>query len=503
MEQRYYVCIDLKSFYASVECIERGLDPLHTHLIVADASRTDKTICLAVSPALKAYGIPGRPRLFEVAPKVKEVNRVRALNAPNGVLSGTSYDQNELAADPSLALDFIVATPRMAQYMHYSSKIFEIYLRYVAPEDIFAYSIDEVFIDVTPYLNYGKSTPREFVMKLLRDVIKETGITATAGIGSNLYLAKVAMDITAKHIPADQDGVRIAQLDEYTYRKTLWDHRPLTDFWRIGGGYAGKLEKYRIFTMGDIAMASLTGAGEDLLYRLFGVNAELLIDHAWGYEPCTMAQIKAYKPATNSISSGQVLSKPYTWQQTQLIVKEMADLLAYDLVERGVVTDQVTLTIGYDAENLSDPVRAAAFAGNTTKDHYGRNVPKHAHGTETLAQYTSSGKQIVAAMTKIFNRVTDPSLLVRRVTLCANRILPTEKAPAKYEELQLEMFSDVTACEAIRQQERDSAEAERRLQKAVLSMKHKYGKNILLKGMNLEEGATAQERNRQIGGHRA
>ena len=500
MNEKQYVCIDLKSFYASVECIERGLDPLNTHLVVADSSRTDKTICLAVSPALKAYGIPGRPRLFEIAPKIKEINRLRASKAPSGVLEGASYDQNELKAKPSLALDFIVATPRMTQYMHYSSKIFEIYLRYVAPEDIFAYSIDEVFIDITPYLNYDKATPREFVMKMLRDVIKETGITATAGIGSNLYLAKVAMDITAKHIPADQDGVRIARLDEYTYRKTLWEHRPLTDFWRIGGGYAGKLEKYRILTMGDVAKASLTVEGEELLYRLFGVNAELLIDHAWGYEPCTIEQIKAYKPATNSISSGQVLPKPYTWQQTQLIIKEMADQLAYDLVERGVVTDQVTLTICYDAENLSNPVRAMSYIGTTTKDHYGRNVPKHAHGTETMAQYTSSGKQIVAAMTKIFNRVTDPSLLIRKVTLCANRILPAEKAPFKNEALQLEMFTDYAAVESLRQQDQ---EAERCLQKAVLSVRQKYGRNILLKGMNLVEGATAKERNRQIGGHRA
>ncbi len=503
MREKQFVCIDLKSFYASVECIERGLDPLDTHLVVADASRTDKTICLAVSPALKACGVPGRPRLFEVMPRVKEINRIRAFNAPGGVLYGTSYDQQELKADPSLALDFIVAKPRMARYMHYSSKIFEIYLRYVAPEDIFAYSIDEVFIDITPYLNYKKATPREFVMKLLQDVIRETGITATAGIGSNLYLAKVAMDITAKHIPADRDGVRIACLDEYTYRKTLWDHRPLTDFWRIGRGYAEKLEKNRLFTMGDIAMASLTREGEDLLYRLFGVNAELLIDHAWGHEPCTMAQIKAYKPSVNSMSSGQVLPKPYTWQQTQLIVKEMADLLAYDLVERGVVTDQVTLTVDYDSENLSDPIRATAFKGRAARDHYGRSVPKHAHGTENLPQYTSSGKQIINAMTDIFRREADPSLLIRRVTLCANRILPVEKAPDKYRGMQLEMFTDNPTTEELLKKEKDASEAERRLQKAVLSMKRKYGKNILLKGMNFEEGATAKERNQQIGGHRA
>lgn len=503
MEQKYYVCIDLKSFYASVECIERGLDPLTTHLVVADASRTDKTICLAVSPALKACGVPGRPRLFEVFPKVKEVNRIRGLQVPGGILQGTSYDAEELKADPALAADFIIAKPRMAQYMRYSSRIYEIYLRHVAPEDIYAYSIDEVFIDVTPYLEYGKTTPREFTMKLLQEVIRETGITATAGIGSNLYLAKVAMDITAKHIPADRDGVRIAELNEYTYRKTLWEHRPLTDFWRIGGGYAKKLEANRLYTMGDIAVASLTGDGEDLLYRLFGVNAELLIDHAWGFEPCTMAQIKSYKPSVNSLSTGQVLQCPYDWQGARLIVREMADLLAYDLVEKGVMTDQVTLTIGYDVENLSEPARAAVYKGSVTMDHYGRAVPKHAHGTQNLPGYTSSGQKILQAMTEIFERVTDPSLLVRRITLSANRILPAEKVGETPAEFQLEMFVDYEAMEERRRTEQAALEAEHRLQSAVLSMKQKYGKNILLKGMNFQKGATAMERNEQIGGHRA
>lgn len=503
MEQRYYVCIDLKSFYASVECIERGLDPLATHLVVADASRTDKTICLAVSPALKACGVPGRPRLFEVFPKVKAANQLRAKKAPEGILKGKSYNETELKANPSLALDFIVAKPRMAKYMQYSSKIFSIYLRHVAPEDIYAYSIDEVFIDLTPYLGYGKTTPHEFTRKLLQEVIRETGITATAGIGTNLYLAKVAMDITAKHIPADKDGVRIAELDEYTYRKTLWEHRPLTDFWRIGGGYSKKLEANRLYTMGDVAVASLTKDGEDLLYRLFGVNAELLIDHAWGAEPCTMAQIKAYKPSVNSLSTGQVLPCPYDWEGAQLIVREMADLLAYDLVEKGVMTDQVTLTVGYDVENLSDPVRAAKYSGSVTWDHYGRPVPKHAHGTENLPGYTSSGHQIVNAMTNIFRRVADPSLLVRRITLCANRILPAAKAGGPAGEYQLEMFVDYAAIEERRRKEQAALEAEHRLQSAVLSMKQKYGKNILLKGMNFREGATAIERNQQIGGHRA
>ncbi|MBQ8324387.1 MAG: DNA methylase [Clostridia bacterium] len=503
MEQKYYVCIDLKSFYASVECIERGLDPLATHLVVADASRTDKTICLAVSPALKACGVPGRPRLFEVFPKVKEVNRIRGLKAPGGVLCGVSCNAEELKANPSLAADFIIAKPRMAQYMQYSSRIFGIYLRHVAPEDIYAYSIDEVFIDITPYLEYGKTTPHDFTRSLLQEVIRETGITATAGIGSNLYLAKVAMDITAKHIPADRDGVRIAELNEYTYRKTLWEHRPLTDFWRLGGGYAKKLEANRLYTMGDIAVASLTGDGEDLLYRLFGVNAELLIDHAWGFEPCTIAQIKSYKPSVNSISTGQVLQCPYDWKGASLIVREMADLLAYDLVEKGVMTDQVTLTVGYDVENLSDPVKAAAYKGGVTLDHYGRAIPKHAHGTQNLASYTSSGKQIVRAMTDIFLRIADPSLSVRRITLSANRILPVEKVREEPTEFQLEMFVDYEAIEERRRKEKAALEAEHRLQSAVLSMKRKYGKNILLKGMNFEEGATARERNQQIGGHRA
>lgn len=503
MEQRYYVCIDLKSFYASVECIERGLDPLTTHLVVADASRTDKTICLAVSPALKAHGVPGRPRLFEVLPKVKAENQLRAKNAPEGVLRGKSYNETELKNNPSLALDYIVAQPRMALYMQYSSRIFGIYLRHVAPEDIYAYSIDEVFIDVTPYLSYGKTTPHDFTRNLLQEVIRETGITATAGIGTNLYLAKIAMDITAKHIPADGDGVRIAELDEYSYRKTLWEHKPLTDFWRIGGGIAKKLEANRMHTMGDVAMASLTGDGEELLYRLFGVNAELLIDHAWGYEPCTMAQIKAYKPSAHSISTGQVLQCPYDWKGARLIVREMADLLAYDLVEKGVVTNGVTLTVGYDVENLSDPARAGKYRGSVTRDHYGRLIPKHSHGTEALPHYTSSGKQIIKALTDLFHRIVDPSLMVRRITITADRILPAEQVQTIPTEYQLEMFVDYEAAEKRRRKEKEALEAEHRLQSAVLSMKQKYGKNILLKGMNFEEGATAKERNQQIGGHRA
>ncbi len=503
MKQHYYVCIDLKSFYASVECIERGLDPLTTHLVVADASRTNKTICLAVSPALKAQGVSGRPRLFEVLPKVKSANQIRALKAPEGVLKGKSCDETELKANPSLALDFIIAKPRMAVYMRYSSRIFEIYLRHVAPEDIYAYSIDEVFIDVTPYLEYEKVTPHEFTRNLLQEVIRETGITATAGIGTNLYLAKVAMDITAKRIPADKDGVRIAQLDEYTYRKTLWEHRPLTDFWRVGGGYTKKLEANRLYTMGDIALASLSCQGEELLYRLFGVNAELLIDHAWGFEPCTISHIKSYKPSAHSINSGQVLQHPYDWKGARLIVREMADLLAYDLVEKGVMTDRVTLTIGYDAENLSDPLRAAKYKGKITCDHYGRQIPKHAHGTETLPYYTSSGNEIVKAMTNLFNRIADPILLVRKITLTADRILPARQAQGVPSEYQLEMFVDYAAIEERHQKEKAALEAEHRLQSAILSMKQKYGKNILLKGMNFEEGATARERNRQIGGHRA
>ena len=392
MNEKQYLCIDLKSFYASVECIERGLDPMTTNLVVADKSRTEKTICLAVSPSLKKYGIPGRARLFETIQKVNEANAQRKIYAPNRRFIGASYNATELNEHPEFAIDYITAPPRMAHYMEYSARIYQVYLKYVAPEDIHVYSIDEVFIDLTPYLKKGEITAHDMAIKMIRDVLATTGITATAGIGTNLYLAKIAMDITAKHMPADKDGVRIAELDEMSYRHQLWDHRPLTDFWRVGPGYASKLEAHGIYTMGDVALCSVGKASdyynEDLLYKLFGINAELLIDHAWGWEPCTIAEIKAYKPSTNSICSGQVLQYPYDAAKARLVVKEMADLLILDIVEKKLVTDQIVLTIGYDVENLNNSERENAYNGEVTTDRYGRKIPKHAHGTANIGRYT-------------------------------------------------------------------------------------------------------------------
>lgn len=503
MADRQYLCIDLKSFYASVECVERGLDPLQTNLVVADASRTDKTICLAVSPSLKAFGIPGRPRLFEVVQKVRQANSLRQKNAPQRVFCGSSFHAPALKYDPALAIDYIIARPRMALYMEYSTRIYEIYLKHVAPEDLYAYSIDEVFMDITPYLKLSGLTSRQFAIRVIRDVLKTTGITATAGIGTNMYLAKVAMDITAKHVPADKDGVRIAELDEHTYREKLWTHRPLTDFWRVGRGIAAKLESHGICTMGDLARHSLERRGEDLLYKLFGVNAELLIDHAWGWEPCTISEVKAYQPSANSISTGQVLQCPYTVQKARLIVREMADLLVLDLVEKGLVTDQLTLTVGYDVESLSDPLRRKAYTGAVTADHYGRLLPKHAHGTANLGKPMSSTDKILEAVTALYDRITDPNLLVRRVTIAACRVIPESAVVREEFPEQLQMFVDYEALERKRQKEQAEAEREKRLQTAVLGLKQKYGKNTILKGMNFEKGATAKDRNRQIGGHRA
>ncbi len=499
--QKVYIAIDLKSFYASVECMERGLDPMTTHLVVADAERTEKTICLAVSPALKSCGIPGRPRLFEVVEKVRLHNAKRRLTAPERQLSGASCDAIALKNDPSLALDYIIAPPRMARYMDYSARIYAVYLRYVSPEDIHVYSIDEVFIDATSYLHSAGLTPRAFVRRILRDVLETTGITATAGIGTNLYLCKVAMDIVAKHTQPDADGVRIAGLDEQRYRRLLWDHRPLTDFWRVGRGYAKKLEAHGLFTMGDIARCSIEN--EALLYKLFGVNAELLIDHAWGWEPCTLRDIKGYHPDSNSISAGQVLQSPYPSEKARLIVSEMADLLALDLVDKGMVTDQITLTIGYDIENLSDPKRRSAYTGPITTDAYGRKVPKHAHGTHRLPCATASGKYILTAFQQLFDRIADPSLLVRRVTLTAEHVLPEGQATPVAAPVQLDLFTDYAA-----EQQKNAVESlrlsrEHTRQQTILRIKKKFGKNAILKGMNLEEGATTLDRNRQIGGHRA
>ena len=498
MKQRTYIAIDLKSFYASVECRERGLDPLDTNLVVADESRTDKTICLAVTPSLKSYGISGRARLFEVKQHVKQANAKRQYNAPGRKLEGSSHFYSELQSDPSLAVDFIVAPPRMALYMEISTRIYQIYLKYIAPEDIVVYSIDEV----TDYLDTYKLTPHDLAMKIILDVLAATGITATAGIGTNLFLCKVAMDIVAKHIPADRNGVRIAELDEMKFRRELWTHRPLTDFWRVGRGYAKKLEAHGMFTMGDVALCS--ERNEDLLYELFGKNAELLIDHAWGWEPTTIAVIKAYRPSTNSISSGQVLHCPYEAEKAKLVVREMADSLVLDLVDKGLVTDQIVLTVGYDIENLTDPTRRAKYHGTIETDRYGRQIPKQAHGTINLDGYTSSTRRIMCAVTELYDRIVDKDLLVRRMYVVANHILPEADAPKKNDSsVQLDLFTDYAA-EAEKQKIEDAAlERERKIQAATLAIKKKYGKNAILKGMNLEEGATAKDRNAQIGGHKA
>lgn len=501
-DRRIYIAIDLKSFYASVECVARGLDPMDTNLVVADKSRTEKTICLAVSPSLKAYGISGRARLFEVVQRVKEINNQRTRFAPHRQLEGSSASAKELAQHPEMALDYIAAPPQMAHYMKVSTQIYQIYLKYVAPEDIHVYSIDEVFIDATRYLSTYHQSPREFAQTMILDVLSSTGITATAGIGTNLYLAKIAMDIGAKHIAPDRYGVRIAQLDELGYRKTLWGHRPLTDFWRVGKGYAKKLQEKGLYTMGDIARCSLGGPkdfyNEDLLYKLFGINAELLIDHAWGYEPCTIADIKAYKPQTSSTSSGQVLQRPYPFSKARLVMQEMTDLLVLDLVEQGLKTSQMTLTVGYDIENLSDPQRRAKYHGPVTTDGYGRKLPKHAHGTANLSGYSSSTHEIMEAMTALFDRIVNPDLLVRRIYVTACQ-LEDAKTAKKDSFEQLDLFADPAAQEA----KQEALAREEKMQEAMLSIRKKFGKNAILKGMNFKEGATARQRNGQIGGHKA
>ena len=541
-----YISIDLKSFYASVECMERGLDPLNTNLVVADASRTQKTICLAVSPSLKAYGIPGRARLFEVDQKVKEANARRQTRAPKNILDGKSVFASELNENPNLAIDYIAAKPRMALYMSKSMQIYDVYLRYIAPEDIYAYSVDEVFIDASGYLKTYGLNAHDFARLLVREVFKETGITATAGIGPNLYLCKIAMDIGAKHTEADADGVRIAELDEYSYRRLLWDHRPITDFWRVGRGYAKKLAKKSIFTMGDIARCSLGNSSdyynEDLLYKMFGVNAEFLIDHAWGYEPCTLAEVKSYRPQRKSLVSGQVLQNAYTYEKTRIVVREMMELLALDLVDKGLLTNQIVLTVGYDIENLSDPERRKAYKGEITVDGYGREIPKHAHGTGNLPFSTSSTKLTTDCVLDVFDRVVDESLLTRRISITANNLVleseyKRESEVASAEPEQISMFDmlargdDSHAPERVSSKEatayseqdkpnstmvaesisgsaandksEDTLEKEKQVQEVMLKIKKRFGKNAILKGTNLQEGATAKERNAQIGGHKA
>ena len=543
-----YIAIDLKSFYASVECVERKLDPLTTNLVVADASRTDKTICLAVSPSLKAYGISGRARLFEVVRRVKQVNRERQYAAPGHRLTGASVDDTQVRADPALAVDYLVAVPRMAYYIEYSTRIYRIYLRYIAPEDIHVYSIDEVFIDATSYLRTYHMTGHELAMQMIREVLKETGITATAGIGTNLYLSKIAMDIVAKHIPADEDGVRIAQLDEMGYRRQLWSHRPLTDFWRVGRGYARKLEAAGLFTMGDIARCS--EENEELLYKLFGINAELLIDHAWGWEPCTIAAIKAYRPENRSFSSGQVLMCPYDFSKARVVAREMAEACALDLLEKKLVTDQVILTVGYDRESLTgNGASDFSYEGEVTVDYYGRPVPKHAHGTGNLPCHTSSSRLIEAAVMELFDQLVDPGLLVRRITIDVNHVITEQEAEEKNAEPSFEQLSffvdppygrkgdaagyaagsvagsasgDAAGYAAGNTLGREAGntfgyeagnagmpldnrllDRERRANEAMLEIRRKYGRNAVLKGTNFEEGATGRERNQQIGGHKA
>ena len=484
---RTYIVIDLKSFYASVECAARKLDPLKTNLVVADVSRTEKTICLAVSPSLKAIGISGRARLFEVISRVKEVNQERLSAAPGHRFTGKSANADELAENPGLELDYIAATPRMSQYISVSTRIYDVYLRYFAPEDMHVYSIDEVMIDATSYLGIYQVSGRELASRIIREIYRETSITATAGIGTNLYLAKVAMDIVSKHVAPDQYGVRVAELDERKYRKLLWNYRPLRAFWRVGRGYSAKLEERGIFTMGDIARCSLEN--EDMLYRLFGVNAELLIDHAWGYEPCTLEMIKRYRPENKSFTSGQVLPGPYSFDRARIVVQEMANSCALALVEKHMMTRQVSLTVGYDISNIS-------YDGERKADYYGRMVPKHAHGSAQLENYTSSDRLITQAVLSIYDRTVDRNLYVRRITLETGKVVDEENVPCEYE--QLDLFTDYQALE---KQKQDLAK-ERKLQEAMLSIRHKYGANAVLKGINLEEGATGRERNNQIGGHK-
>ncbi len=502
-----YVAIDLKSFYASVECIERGLDPLSTHLVVADASRSQKTICLAVSPSLKAYGIPGRVRLFEVVQKIGMENEKRAQRIHSKNLREASHFAEVLESSPSIAIDYIVAPPRMALYIEYSTRIYNVYLKYVAPEDIHVYSIDEVFIDITNYLKRSNLSPRDFTKMIIKDILETVGITATAGIGTNLYLSKIAMDIVAKKIDADADGVRIAELNELKYREQLWNHQPLTDFWRVGRGYAQKLEKHGLYTMGDIARCSIgednAFHNEDLLYDLFGVNAELLIDHAWGWEPCRIEHVKAYKPSSKSTGAGQVLLRPYTYEETRIIVKEMTDQLVLDLVDKKLVTDQIVLTVGYDISNLSDPDRRKHYKGQVKTDYYGRKVPKHAHGTANIDRLTSSTKLIMEAVMDLFDEIVDEALLARRVNIVANHVVAEDTVADDVSFEQLDLFTDYDKKTRENEEEKALLEKEKKLQHALLDIKKKFGKNSVLKGMNLQKGATGKDRNNQIGGHKA
>ena len=502
-DKRIYAAIDLKSFYASVECVARGLDPLTTNLVVADASRTEKTICLAVTPSLKRYGISGRARLFEVVQRLKEVNLERRYNTPNGRLSGESIDANELDANPTMKVSYIAAVPRMAYYMQYSQKIYSIYAQYIAPEDILIYSVDEVFIDLTAYLKTYKTTAHELVMRIIRDVLSQTGITATAGIGTNMFLAKVAMDIMAKKAPADKDGVRMAELDEMSYRRLLWNHKPITDFWRVGNGVAKRLSPYGIDTMGKVARCSMYN--EKLLFDLFGVNAEVLIDHAWGWEPCTIADVNAYKPESNSLSRGQVLKSPYDWEHARIIALEMAEQMALTLFSKDLITDQIVLTVYYDSGNFATEEDRINFKGEVKRDYYGRWVPKSAHGSVRLRQPTYSSKDIVAATLIIYDKQVDHNLLVRRLNITANNVVNKSVVESKQDGIQLDLFAapPQTDNQDGNHSPLSPEEKERRILDAELTIKNKFGKNAILKGTNFREGSTARERNEQLGGHRS
>lgn len=498
--ERTYIAIDLKSFYASVECVERGLNPLTTNLVVADLSRTEKTICLAVSPSLKAYGIGGRARLFEVVQRLREVNKERRYKTPMYQFTGKSYDDTELQAHPDWEIDYIAAPPQMAKYITISTKIYEIYLKYIAPEDIHVYSIDEVFMDVTAYLKTYGMTAHKLAQTIINDVLTTTGITATAGIGTNMYLCKVAMDIVAKHLPADENGVRIAELDEMSYRRELWDYRPLTKFWRVGRGIAEKLALYGIDTMGKIARLSIEN--EELLYRLFGINAELLIDHAWGYEPCTIEYVKAYQPENNSLSNGQVLQSPYDFTKARVVIQEMAESAALSLVSKKLVADQLVVSVGYDIESLASPQIREKYKDAITSDYYGRQVPKHAHGTANLGHYTSSTKLITEATVAVFDKIVDKDLLIRRLNITTNHVISEEKARKQESHpIQLDLFTDYEQLEQQKKEEEAKRAKERRIQETLLAIKQQFGKNAILRGLNFEEGATAMERNKQIGGH--
>lgn len=503
MDKRIYLCIDLKSFYASVECIHRNLDPMTTNLVVADVSRTQKTICLAVTPSLKKLGVSGRPRLFEVESVIKEINNQRRKDSPIRKLVGESYNSEELKKDPTLKVSYIAAVPKMAKYIEISSKIYEVYLKYVSKDDIHVYSIDEVFMDITDYLHHSGKTPEEFARMIVKDVYLTTGITATCGIGTNLYLAKVCMDIVAKHKTADQYGVRIASLDEISYRKELWNHKPLTDFWRVGRGYYEKLSKMGLYTMGDIAAYSMTDFGEDRLYKFFGINAELLIDHAWGYEPCTMKEIKEYKPVSSSLGSGQVLHCPYDYEKTVIVLKEMTEALCLQLVEKGLVTDQIVITAGYDIECLTNPKYINQVKGEVTTDYYGRKVPKHVHFTVNLERFCASTVYITEMIMKEFEKKANRELLYRRINVSANHIKSENDVEKRANITQLSMFADYNL-EKIKEEKRDETlRKEKNIQKAYIDIKSRFGKNAIIKGSNLQEGATAIDRNKQIGGHKA